>query len=400
MDSIHGPQRPWWRSPLLYGVAAPLLLLLGLAGYFFTTVGRNALAAARTEAVDLGILVTVADLTPAPMATEANAAVAYRRIASAFTASPGSTDLHPDLKEAITAKVRSAETLALLDQGNRAAAWAELIDASRLPGCDFGWDLSQGPNLHLPELSPWRDLGKLLVLRIHNLTAAGRGAEAADLLAAGLRMRRHLDGTPLLIVALVADSVEAGLIAGLREEIAVGSLPDAGLATIRAALEAPPARDSLMVAVRGEIACLAGWCFADPAAAGTVGGGAVPGYGSWFLAPMRRHDEAVYLQHMIVFARRLQGESPPPAPALAWHTPLAGLLVPATDMLIASADDQELLRLTARTAVALALGESPGLVPDLSVATEAGGSRILTPRPPSGKRKTREAWEPWRIPPR
>lgn len=93
-----------------------------------------------------------------------------------------------------------------------------VLQASRMPGCDFGRKWEQGALLLLPEFAQMKTLGKLAAQKARLEAAAGHYDEAMKWLGVGQAVARHAD-EPILIGALVSVAIDSIVHAELQREI-------------------------------------------------------------------------------------------------------------------------------------------------------------------------------------
>jgi hypothetical protein len=145
----------------------------------------------------------------------------------------------------------------LLEQWNKVpldATALKLIDASRgsleylhrgakLPHCDWSLDYQDGPFLRLPYLSKARNLARLVALNARHEFEEGHWKAGADDVTDLLKLARHLETDPIMIVQLLGFMVESTAI-----EAAAPYLPQLKPVlpeVVSAALNALPARPTL-----------------------------------------------------------------------------------------------------------------------------------------------------------
>jgi hypothetical protein len=145
----------------------------------------------------------------------------------------------------------------LLEQWNKVAldaAALKLIDASRgsleylhrgakLPRCDWSLDYQDGPFLRLPYLGKARNLARLAALNARHEFEEGHWKAGAEDVTDLLKLARHLETEPMMIVQLLGFMVETTAI-----EVAAPYLPQSKPVlpeVVSAALDALPARPTL-----------------------------------------------------------------------------------------------------------------------------------------------------------
>lgn len=110
----------------------------------------------------------------------------------------------------------------------------KIVRASRLPEGDWGLEYSDGVGMLLPHLSKMRSTARVLLADARRLEAAGRRDDAAERIAACLRMTRHLRHDRTLISTLVSQAIGVAGV-GELDVLAAGGLSPSEKAEIRAA---------------------------------------------------------------------------------------------------------------------------------------------------------------------
>ena len=187
-------------------------------------------------------------------------------LSPASPATAQAPDAKPDLEANAAGKYWQAFALLpsldkdqekLLDQWNKVpldAAALKLIDASRgslqylnrgakLPRCDWSLDYQDGPFLRLPYLPKARNLARLAALNSRHEFEQGHWKAGAEDVTDLLKLARHLETPPMMIVQLLGFMVETTAI-----EAAAPYLPQLKPVlpeVMSAALDALPARPTL-----------------------------------------------------------------------------------------------------------------------------------------------------------
>ena len=126
------------------------------------------------------------------------------QIASGEHLGPLRKDVNVWLKQPV-AKLPRDKITKMLDAYRSALHHVEL--AARRQDCDWGLPISEGFGMLLPPLNHFRNLAKVLCVKIRLAIAAGRIDEAIHDLQTGYGMARHLDEGPTLIQDLVATAI-------------------------------------------------------------------------------------------------------------------------------------------------------------------------------------------------
>ena len=123
--------------------------------------------------------------------------------------------------------------------------------------CDWGLDLSQGPQALLPYLSRARSTAQIACLRAQSALQSGAESDAIDELVAEFFLARNLSRDGTILSALVQTSIENTLISFVAENFYQFS--NAALQKLESGIEATPARGTLRNSLETEQQAFAGW---------------------------------------------------------------------------------------------------------------------------------------------
>ncbi|MFO0898857.1 MAG: hypothetical protein U0836_15645 [Pirellulales bacterium] len=112
---------------------------------------------------------------------------------------------------------------------NVRGALVYLQRGSKLAGCDWSLDLSDGPALLLPHLAKARELARLAALHARRELARGHQAEAVADMSAGLALARHAGVDNVLISVLVQTAIESMFV-----DLAAEHLPEFNAVSLEA----------------------------------------------------------------------------------------------------------------------------------------------------------------------
>lgn len=179
--------------------------------------------------------------------TSANAALRYWVIFSQISQDRAETLRNIDFDKLLTVDdVKAAFTSAEFSVEHLDVI-TSLIEATRIPRCDFGVDMSQGPYALMPHLGQIRTCSRVLRLDARRLLLEGRRDEAAQRVAAILRLATHVSGDKIMISSLVGVVVaELGFAEGTKI-LEAGRLSPATVTELQSALAAINARDPMLL---------------------------------------------------------------------------------------------------------------------------------------------------------
>ena len=123
--------------------------------------------------------------------------------------------------------------------------------------CDWGLDMSQGPNAPLPHLARAKAVAQAARLRVRWNLEHGRQAEACEELLATFVLARNLPSDGLLISTLVEMAMEAILCNSVAQNFGLFSVDS--LERLAKGLEAPPARRTVAQCMGTEKALFHDW---------------------------------------------------------------------------------------------------------------------------------------------
>lgn len=139
-----------------------------------------------------------------PVAREKNAALEYMTIRDLFDAKFLQHTVSEQYQSEAT-WVPSEQFTILLEENQPLIR--RLIEASRLPDCDFGIRYEDGFDTLLPHLGNMRQFARLLASDARRLAVSGRTDDAAIRLITCIRMSAHLTKDRILISSLVSIAI-------------------------------------------------------------------------------------------------------------------------------------------------------------------------------------------------
>jgi len=153
---------------------------------------------------------------------------------------------------------RAAAHAIEMDSGNTVG---QLIEASKLKKCDFEVAWEQGVGALLPHLGRLRADARLLRADARRMEMAGKADEAAERLAAMIRISRHANEDHILISSLVSAAISSLALEETEAALAAGKLTPSARATILDALNTLDKDDpfAMKPAIRGEQRWTLGW---------------------------------------------------------------------------------------------------------------------------------------------
>ncbi len=236
--------RRWWKIPLY----AMLLLVIAFTIFRYTVHRRvvNRLNDIR----DAGYPVTLEELDAwYPTPDGPNAADVYQKAFDAFPADPDTEgvpivstiegyELGQPLDEDMAEKIKAylaqhAEAIALLEE------------ASKISGCKFPVEWSDGLDAPLPHLFRMRQSARLLTLQSILDVDHGDYDRAADLCIQMFGVARSLDHEPLMICSSISLSIHALALEQVEQLIQTGELSDMQLQSISDAILTPDEAEAM-----------------------------------------------------------------------------------------------------------------------------------------------------------
>ena len=269
-----------------------------------------------------GLPLTMAEVIPEKIPDAENAAPIYMQVFN-VSFEPGK---HPETKRNLAgltaAEDKLVEEYVCGEDRTKAVrvqailSWPEVKQtlqvlrlASQRKKSVFPVKWEQGFSALFPHLARFRDAARLVAANALLLAADGQIEEALDWCVVGLRMASHVEGEPTLIAQLVATVAMRHITLNVLEEIiAPGSVPANAGRHLREELqridldaswadglefEAAMGRN-MLAQLRNQPALLANFT-------GSEGNGPMAidwAYCSWPGGPLRKHDEAIYLNVM------------------------------------------------------------------------------------------------------
>ncbi len=189
-------------------------------------------------------------------------------------------------------------------------AMGDLLLASRMPVCDFELAYENGFELVMPHLSKLRGGARLLRVEARSLLMNGKPADAAERVAAMLRMSRQLKDDGILISSLVGMAIASAGIEEGQTLIGSGRLSRADAAPLVDAARKLAGRDALGVrsCIIGEGTVLKDWLgrrYTGP----TAGADFINGFGKELSGVEQTEHSAAQAAISKMNARELEAEA-------------------------------------------------------------------------------------------
>lgn len=180
------------------------------------------------------------------------------------------------------------------------ARMAIIARASAMPECVFPVDWQGGPAAVFPHFAQFRAATRLVTVRMVLDAHDGRGEEALQWCAVGLRMAKHVSADPVLIGLLVRTTMLDALFEGAQRVCADVSIPRRRANTLLGLADDRDLWQQFERAMLGERA-LGLWVFGR-AGGGRAGDLGLPGprwfwglYGGALGGPLRKYDQLQFL---------------------------------------------------------------------------------------------------------
>lgn len=256
MADKQGPVRKHWRwTGRIYGVIGVFLLATLAARIWWGYYADGKLQAILDEIAARGEPIEWADLKPAPVSDDKNAAILYRKAAEIPLLAATNPDVEPPWRhrrEPAPEPVPNADRLYRLRtmilplvqsrdfRREHSAEMREIIKLSQgalalcrqggqLEGCDWGIDFdAPAMDYTLPPMGDLRNLAKLLCLAALDAHIAGNDAAAVAYLQDVWAIGRHIGSVPSVIghfVAMAVDSLAANALETIMPDLAIGDQP-------------------------------------------------------------------------------------------------------------------------------------------------------------------------------
>ncbi|MCK4905227.1 hypothetical protein KAS42_03150 [bacterium] len=204
---------------IIFGSLIALFIVVHIIlNIIFSIQLKNTIA----ELKEQGRPMTIAEIVPAPVPDEENAAILYNKAFVLMTSGEGGIPYIPNKEMGTKNNVIKAieevksysdiskwtdeqrkEIREQVNSRQLQEIYALLEEGSRKPKCNFNLDYEKGIDMTLPHLSLMRESERLLCLRALLEAEAGKNAQAFDTLLVGLKISNHLKDEPILITQLV-----------------------------------------------------------------------------------------------------------------------------------------------------------------------------------------------------
>lgn len=237
-----GRPRAQHRAPPAPGALAWALLLMLLGACAIADEVADRIAALKAA----GEPVTPAEVAPAPVPDDDNAALCYLDAVAALT--PGGDDIYAALDTSDPATVQ--RTRGQVARDAEALEWVR--EASAKERCRFDLDYSAGLAIMLPHLAQMRSLARFLRCAAVASALDGNPAEAAEHLRMGFVLARHVTQDPILIGLLVGVAIDSIMVEASAQVMALGRIPTEQARALSAELGKLDYTDCLVRTLRTE----------------------------------------------------------------------------------------------------------------------------------------------------
>ncbi|MCK4904907.1 hypothetical protein KAS42_01500 [bacterium] len=202
---------------IIFGSLIALIIVVNIIlNIVFGIQLRNKLAELKSQ----GKPITIAEIVPAPVPDEENAALFYNKAFALMEPEEGrQTEMNRTIREIKSYSNISQWTdeqrkvIPELIKSRDAQYICELLEeGSRKPECNFNREYEKGIDMLLPNLSSMRDASRLLCVKALLEAESGDMAKAFDTLLVGLKFSNHLKDEPILISQLVRTACDGIII--------------------------------------------------------------------------------------------------------------------------------------------------------------------------------------------
>jgi hypothetical protein len=295
-----------------------VVVVLAVVYSAFLWTANRALERAYAALEEGGHPMTLEEVLPPRVADEDNAALLYDAAISLLKAEPaGDANLFEALSE-LAGRIAEDEPepgdherfMALCQSKAMEGALNLVRRGSRRKGCWYDNNYADGIAVQFPQLSPLRNLSRIIAAKARLTASGGNVREAWDDIAVGLRLANATRHEPTLVGQLVRMAQFAPAARALKVVAAIGPPDEQQHGEIVGLLETFENRAPFVGAMDGERALFGQWLFglSQSELADLARGKEGDGFLSWlpayrrFLAPLYIREHAAYLNGMRVVA--------------------------------------------------------------------------------------------------
>ena len=223
-----------------------------------------------TELKAQGRPMTIAEIVPAPVQDEENAAIQY---SEAFVLMKSKEGSNVDKLKKITDKLKSYSDISewtdeqrqeipeLINSRELQDIYSLLEEGSRKPKCRFNRDYEKGPVIPLTELEPIRRAVRFLCIKALLEAESGKTAQAFDTLLVGLKVSNHLKDELILISQLVRIACDRTIIECIESIADSKGITSEQANLIMNELSAHESIEPFIKCMDGERVLCGGWAF-------------------------------------------------------------------------------------------------------------------------------------------
>jgi len=194
-----------------FGIGALLVLIvlaLLIMNVIFSRELRQTLARLKAE----GRALTIAEIRPAPISDDQNAAPLLQKAACLITNAPADSAIkmlaglissNASLDISVWPDAHRETLPRLIQSPEMQQLFAILSEASRKPGYNNNLKYEDGPGMLLPHLSSMRQIARFLIIKSELAAQSGNGTEAYATVLEALKLGNLLQQEPILISQLV-----------------------------------------------------------------------------------------------------------------------------------------------------------------------------------------------------
>jgi len=186
-----------------------IILALLIMNVIFSRELRQTLARLKAE----GRALTIAEIRPAPVADDQNAAPLLQKAAYLITNAPADSAIKTliglissnsaTLDISVWPAMHREALPRLIQSPEMQQLFAVLSEAAQKPGCNNNLKYEDGPGMLLPHLAPTRQIARFLIIKSELAAQSGNGAEAYATVMEALKLGNLLQQEPILISQLV-----------------------------------------------------------------------------------------------------------------------------------------------------------------------------------------------------
>lgn len=261
---------------IFLSLIALIIVVYIVLNIVFSIQLRNKIAELKKQ----GRPMTIAEIIPAPVPDEENAAILYNKAFALMTSGDGGipyiSNKEMGTKNNVIKAIEEVKSCSdmsewtdeqrqeipkLIYSAELQNIYSLLEEGSRKTKCNFNPPYEEGPGMLLPYFTPMRSAMRLLCVKALLEAEAGKNVQAFDTLLVGLKISNQLKDEPILITQLVRIACDGMIIKSIEDISDSNSIPIEKAEMIMGELSLHQSMEPFIKCMDGERVCMGSWAF-------------------------------------------------------------------------------------------------------------------------------------------